>query len=221
MTNNELYHHGILGMKWGVRRYQNPDGSYTAAGRKRYDIGPAEKATRSFKGNMHRVAAKVYDINAKAYKKSNKALSSMNAAERTKQLKLAEAADKAKYEEAVARNKSKQDRKTEKAIKRTQKAIKSEKKDVDSYKKNYDELTRRFGKANIDAQIAGIQTVSVAQIYSKGVDKTDYGKRELNRIFDDMNSYGYKVSVDEDSHHITLIDPNGDSAGVMRYWTAG
>jgi len=31
-----LYHHGILGQKWGVRRYQNSDGSYTNAGRKRY-----------------------------------------------------------------------------------------------------------------------------------------------------------------------------------------
>lgn len=33
----ELYHWGVKGMKWGVRRYQNKDGSLTAAGQKRYD----------------------------------------------------------------------------------------------------------------------------------------------------------------------------------------
>ena len=33
----ELYHHGTKGMKWGVRRYQNKDGSLTPAGKKRYD----------------------------------------------------------------------------------------------------------------------------------------------------------------------------------------
>ena len=35
MYSNTLAHHGILGMKWGVRRYQNKDGSLTAAGKKR------------------------------------------------------------------------------------------------------------------------------------------------------------------------------------------
>lgn len=34
--NDELYHYGIKGQMWGRRRYQNPDGSLTAAGRKRY-----------------------------------------------------------------------------------------------------------------------------------------------------------------------------------------
>ena len=32
---NELYHHGIKGMHWGIRRFQNPDGTLTAAGKRR------------------------------------------------------------------------------------------------------------------------------------------------------------------------------------------
>lgn len=35
-ADGELYHSGIKGMKWGIRRYQNKDGSLTPAGRKRY-----------------------------------------------------------------------------------------------------------------------------------------------------------------------------------------
>ena len=37
MDNTSLSHHGIRGMKWGVRRYQNKDGTLTDAGKKRYE----------------------------------------------------------------------------------------------------------------------------------------------------------------------------------------
>lgn len=53
MTNNHLEHHGIKGQQWGVRRYQNPDGTLTAEGRKRYnsDDEVIQKGTK-----IHRVA---------------------------------------------------------------------------------------------------------------------------------------------------------------------
>lgn len=43
MYDNELYHWGKKGMKWGVRRYQNADGTLTEAGKKRYARDAREK----------------------------------------------------------------------------------------------------------------------------------------------------------------------------------
>ena len=44
----ELYHHGILGQKWGIRRYQNEDGSLTEEGKKRYHYGHEEVRKDNF-----------------------------------------------------------------------------------------------------------------------------------------------------------------------------
>ena len=38
--SNELYHYGVKGQKWGIRRYQNPDGSLTDEGLIRYGVDP-------------------------------------------------------------------------------------------------------------------------------------------------------------------------------------
>lgn len=40
---NELYHHGVKGMRWGIRNYQNADGTLTAEGRARYGIDRKNK----------------------------------------------------------------------------------------------------------------------------------------------------------------------------------
>ena len=47
---NELKHWGILGMKWGIRNYQNPDGSLTPLGRIRYGVGLAKDKTGNVAG---------------------------------------------------------------------------------------------------------------------------------------------------------------------------
>lgn len=60
---NELYHYGIKDMKWGVRRFQNPDGSLTPEGRRRYGVGDASlKATD--KANRYKAKADSYRYKA-------------------------------------------------------------------------------------------------------------------------------------------------------------
>ena len=77
-NNNEIYHHGIPGMKWGIRRYQNKDGSLTPAGRKR-----AAKLEEKYK----KVTGKKIDSNS-SNSKSNTRMTNEELRERTNRLRL-------------------------------------------------------------------------------------------------------------------------------------
>lgn len=66
MSEYYLAHHGILGQKWGVRRYQNPDGSLTNAGAKRY-------VKVESKYNRYLSKSKSFDDKISAARKKNRA----------------------------------------------------------------------------------------------------------------------------------------------------
>lgn len=61
---NYLEHHGILGMKWGVRRFQNADGSLTDAGRKRYGLGDPEYQRKKGIKTTEEVAQTINRLNS-------------------------------------------------------------------------------------------------------------------------------------------------------------
>lgn len=69
MDNTKLCHHGVKGQKWGVRRYQNKDGSLTPAGVKRY--ATKQYAKKAYEAN-ETVGGKIYDKYTGAHKVSAK-----------------------------------------------------------------------------------------------------------------------------------------------------
>ena len=87
--SEELYHHGIKGQKWGVRRFQNADGSLTAEGKQRYsyddfksakaNIDKANEIVKSGKSVSETVGKKAQDVFNKQYNKQiQKSISEMS-----------------------------------------------------------------------------------------------------------------------------------------------
>lgn len=80
-----IYHHGIKGQKWGIRRYQNSDGSLTPAGKKRYEqiikttVAIGGTVAISYAGMKFATDPKIRSIAMKVINKlSNKSISEIS-----------------------------------------------------------------------------------------------------------------------------------------------
>ena len=149
-----LCHYGIKGMKWGVRRYQNPDGSLTKLGLQRY--GSKKGLKKAIKGEIKKARAN-QDV-AMTYQKAHDR--SLKTLEETKKryLKTGKAKHLAEYMAALD---------SERVQKRRYQMKTAE------MKEHYKKLVREFGKESVTA---------INYKDGKLKEKTKDGKREVANI---------------------------------------
>jgi len=85
-NDSDIVHYGVLGMKWGIRKYQNKDGSYTREGLRRFNASE----------NRYNEAKKAYELNKTSASAKELRASKKQLKKDYKQLKLDVRADKGK-----------------------------------------------------------------------------------------------------------------------------
>lgn len=197
ISTDELYHHGIKGMKWGVRRYQNPDGSLTEKGRKRY---------LNSDGTLNKKGEKYYAKETERLKAERKTLKAQKSAA-TKLSKLEEMRKKnAELEDEVNGKKTKEEDKSSSgesaSTSKSQKGSEMSSMSTEDLKKyssrmqvedNFKQLLEKRGytvsldeKTEIDRRIESLSKEKTLRQLEKEVDKINRGKSATEQKIEEL-----------------------------------
>ena len=200
----ELYHHGIKSQKWGVRRYQNEDGSLTSEGRKRYlnyDGSLNKKGTKALQKQLN-----------KETQRANKAKSDLANATKTKmEEKLRDMKDE--LSEISNDNLKKYTHDGAKTLKKLNKAYN------DSFDEAYEEVVGKHKVMGLDItdqvknEFRGDKNIFLNQIPSektmKNVESYMKNFRDIdvdNIDHDKFNERFFDPRYDDDRHNWNMTD---------------
>ena len=186
MENNELQHWGIKGQKWGLRRFQNPDGSLTAAGKKRYADDDEDYTKRAVRGHA---GPGVYLTKKRQLAGDERDLEGLNKGQHlsvglTKERQAAfDARDKAILEERISKNETPKPKTKEEVLKSgSAKEIMKFKGDLTN--KEYEDALRRLDYEKRLAAFSQAETRSALDKFSDVMGKVDTVRVGTQRALD-------------------------------------
>ena len=194
LDSNELYHHGIFGMKWGVRRYQNSDGTLTEAGKKRYynDDGSFSDAGKK---RLQRDASEVFS-NENARKQKGAALyKEVDSNEYIKK------AAERMYADEIYLNESYREVKKDPS---NQKAVDEYRRAYDIYQNNVESLSKEILGKYANTKVNGVERTSDAAVLVK----TALGNhaRDLYRQRDEIKKASLDRAKKNDSWDLNFLE---------------
>lgn len=172
-TDAFLEHHGVLGMHWGERKYQNQDGSLTEQGRKHYGVGPARELARKIKSTAQKANSTISTAARKTFNPTSADMDEKLAKAREKQLIKEKKKELALLQGRNRKMKDMTDQEVFNEIQSRKNRIMLEemRKDASKIQKG-----KEFAKTT-----AGVLSVPVKAIGSIAADTAEYGIRQLGK----------------------------------------